>query len=87
MTAAPRPFDDIRALIGQMPKADEAARAASARLSSPSPPARLEEIAEWMRVCTARRGHVTGGAARDGRTGRFRGLGLLEKSGGRGHNV
>ena len=29
MPSAPRPFDDIRALIGQMPKADEAARAAA----------------------------------------------------------
>jgi hypothetical protein len=29
MPSAPRPFDDIRALLGKMPKADEAARSAA----------------------------------------------------------
>ena len=53
MSAASRPFDDIRALIGQMPKADEAARAAArereAELTKPAGSlGRLEEIAEWM---------------------------------------
>ena len=53
MPAAARPFDDIRALLGQMPKADEAARAAArereAQLTKPAGSlGRLEEIAEWM---------------------------------------
>jgi nicotinate-nucleotide--dimethylbenzimidazole phosphoribosyltransferase len=53
MSAASRPFDDIRALIGQMPKADKAARAAArereAELTKPAGSlGRLEEIAEWM---------------------------------------
>jgi len=56
MDAQTRPFDDIRALIGQMPKADEAAREREAELTKPAGSlGRLEEIA-------ARRGHVTGGA-------------------------
>jgi nicotinate-nucleotide--dimethylbenzimidazole phosphoribosyltransferase len=47
------PFDDIRALIDQMPKADEAARTAArereAELTKPAGSlGRLEEIAEWM---------------------------------------
>jgi nicotinate-nucleotide--dimethylbenzimidazole phosphoribosyltransferase len=50
---SPRPFDDIRALIRQMPKPDEAARAAArereAQLTKPAGSlGRLEEIAEWM---------------------------------------
>src|SRR5271163_5309145 len=50
---SPRPFDDIRALIGQMPKADEAARAKArerdAQLTKPAGSlGRLEEIAEWL---------------------------------------
>jgi nicotinate-nucleotide--dimethylbenzimidazole phosphoribosyltransferase len=50
---ASRPFDDIRALIEQMPKADEAARTAArereAELTKPAGSlGRLEEIAEWM---------------------------------------
>jgi nicotinate-nucleotide--dimethylbenzimidazole phosphoribosyltransferase len=53
MSAASRPFDDIRALIDQMPRADEAARAAArereAELTKPAGSlGRLEEIAEWM---------------------------------------
>src|SRR5271167_3646950 len=53
MSPAPRPFDDIRTLLGQMPKADEAARAAArareGRLTKPAGSlGRLEEIAEWM---------------------------------------
>jgi nicotinate-nucleotide--dimethylbenzimidazole phosphoribosyltransferase len=53
MDAQTRPFDDIRAFIGQMPKADEAARAAAhereAELTKPAGSlGRLEEIAEWM---------------------------------------
>jgi nicotinate-nucleotide--dimethylbenzimidazole phosphoribosyltransferase len=48
-----RPFDDIRSLLGQMPKADEAAGAAArereADLTKPAGAlGRLEEIAEWM---------------------------------------
>ncbi len=50
---AARPFDDIRSLLGKMPKADEAARAAArereAQLTKPAGSlGRLEEIAEWM---------------------------------------
>jgi nicotinate-nucleotide--dimethylbenzimidazole phosphoribosyltransferase len=50
---ATRPFDDIRALLAQMPKADQAARdAAREREGQLTKPAgslgRLEEIAEWM---------------------------------------
>ena len=53
MTATPRPFDDIRALIGKMPKADETAIAsAQARETELTKPAgslgRLEEIAAFM---------------------------------------
>ena len=53
MTATPRPFDDIRALIGKMPKADETAiAAAQARETELTKPAgslgRLEEIAAFM---------------------------------------
>ena len=53
MPAAPRPFDDIRALLAKMPKADEAARAAArereAQLTKPAGSlGRLEEIAEWL---------------------------------------
>ena len=53
MTAAPRPFDDIRALIRQMPKADEAASAAArereGQLTKPAGSlGRLEAIAEWL---------------------------------------
>jgi nicotinate-nucleotide--dimethylbenzimidazole phosphoribosyltransferase len=48
-----RPFDDIRALLRQMPKPDEAARgAASEREGQLTKPegslGRLEEISEWM---------------------------------------
>jgi nicotinate-nucleotide--dimethylbenzimidazole phosphoribosyltransferase len=48
-----RPFEDIRALLGQMPNADEAARAAArereGRLTKPAGSlGRLEEISEWM---------------------------------------
>ncbi len=51
--SAARPFDDIRSLLAQMPKADEAARAAArerqAQLTKPAGSlGRLEEIAEWM---------------------------------------
>lgn len=47
------PFDDIRALVGQMPPADEAAiaavRARDAVLTKPAGSlGRLEEIAEWL---------------------------------------
>ncbi len=50
---ASRPFDDIRDLVGKMPKADEAARAtAREREGQLTKPAgslgRLEEISEWM---------------------------------------
>ena len=53
MAAAPRPFDDIRALIRQMPKPDEAARAAArereGQLTKPAGSlGRLEAIAEWL---------------------------------------
>jgi nicotinate-nucleotide--dimethylbenzimidazole phosphoribosyltransferase len=53
MPSSPRPFDDIRALLGKMPKADEAARAAArerdVQLTKPAGSlGRLEEIAEWM---------------------------------------
>jgi nicotinate-nucleotide--dimethylbenzimidazole phosphoribosyltransferase len=53
MPAASRPFDDIRELLGRMPKADEAARAAArereGQLTKPAGSlGRLEEIAEWM---------------------------------------
>src|SRR5271157_2688441 len=53
MPSAPRPFDDIRALLGKMPEADNAAReAAREREGQLTKPAgslgRLEEIAEWM---------------------------------------
>ncbi len=53
MNAAPRPFDDIRALILQMPRPDEAAAAAArereGQLTKPAGSlGRLEEIAEWM---------------------------------------
>ena len=53
MPLAPRPFDDIRALLGKMPKADEAARAAArereGQLTKPAGAlGRLEEISEWM---------------------------------------
>src|SRR5271166_2067727 len=53
MNKAARPFDDIRSLLNQMPKADEAARAAArereAELTKPAGSlGRLEEIAEWM---------------------------------------
>ena len=53
MPPSPRPFDDIRELLGQMPKADEAARAtAREREEQLTKPAgalgRLEEISEWM---------------------------------------
>jgi nicotinate-nucleotide--dimethylbenzimidazole phosphoribosyltransferase len=52
MPSASRPFDDIRALIRQMPKADQAARAAArereAQLTKPAGSlGRLEEM-EWM---------------------------------------
>ncbi len=51
--SAARPLDDIRSLLAQMPKADEAARAAArerqAQLTKPAGSlGRLEEIAEWM---------------------------------------
>jgi nicotinate-nucleotide--dimethylbenzimidazole phosphoribosyltransferase len=53
MPPAPRPFDDIRALLGKMPKADEAARAKArerdVQLTKPAGSlGRLEEIAGWM---------------------------------------
>ena len=53
MNTTARPFDDIRSLLGQMPKADESARAAArereAQLTKPAGSlGRLEEIAEWM---------------------------------------
>src|SRR5271155_3780503 len=53
MPSAPRPFDDIRALLAKMPKADEAARAAArereGQLTKPAGAlGRLEEISEWM---------------------------------------
>ncbi len=53
MSLAPRPFDDIRALLGKMPKADQAARAAArereGQLTKPAGSlGRLEEISEWM---------------------------------------
>jgi nicotinate-nucleotide--dimethylbenzimidazole phosphoribosyltransferase len=53
MYAEPRPFDDIRALLKQMPQADEAATAlANAREAELTKPAgslgRLEEIAVFM---------------------------------------
>src|SRR5271157_2461495 len=51
--SAARPFDDIRSLLGQMPKADEAARAAArereGQLTKPAGSlGRLEEISAWM---------------------------------------
>jgi nicotinate-nucleotide--dimethylbenzimidazole phosphoribosyltransferase len=53
MSAAARPFDDIRDLVRKMPQADEHARAAArerqAQLTKPAGSlGRLEEIAEWM---------------------------------------
>src|SRR6202034_2691024 len=53
MPPSPRPFDDIRALLAKMPKADEAARAAArereGQLTKPAGAlGRLEEISEWM---------------------------------------
>ena len=53
MSAAARPFDDIRDLMRKMPQADEAAHAAArerqAQLTKPAGSlGRLEEIAEWM---------------------------------------
>ena len=53
MTAATRPFDDIRALIAGMPGPDEAAAAAvRERDRSLTKPAgslgRLEELAAWL---------------------------------------
>src|SRR5271168_1189324 len=53
MPLASRPFDDIRALLVKMPKADEAARAAArereGQLTKPAGAlGRLEEISEWM---------------------------------------
>jgi nicotinate-nucleotide--dimethylbenzimidazole phosphoribosyltransferase len=53
MNVPPRPFDDIRALIGAMPKPDAAALAAArAREAELTKPAgslgRLEEIVEWL---------------------------------------
>ena len=53
MNVPPRPFDDIRALIGAMPKPDAAAlaavRAREAELTKPAGSlGRLEEIAEWL---------------------------------------
>jgi nicotinate-nucleotide--dimethylbenzimidazole phosphoribosyltransferase len=53
MNAARRPFDDIRALVRQIPKPDEAARAAArereAQLTKPAGSlGRLEDVAEWL---------------------------------------
>jgi nicotinate-nucleotide--dimethylbenzimidazole phosphoribosyltransferase len=53
MTAAPRPFDDIRALLLQMPGPDEgaiaAAREREGQLTKPAGSlGRLEDIAAWM---------------------------------------
>jgi nicotinate-nucleotide--dimethylbenzimidazole phosphoribosyltransferase len=53
IVTATRPFDDIRALLEKMPKADEAARAAArereGQLTKPAGSlGRLEEISEWM---------------------------------------
>ena len=53
MTAAPRPFDDIRALLLQMPGPDEAAIAAArereAQLTKPAGSlGRLEEISAFL---------------------------------------
>ena len=53
IVTATRPFDDIRALLEKMPKADEAARSAArereGQLTKPAGSlGRLEEISEWM---------------------------------------
>jgi nicotinate-nucleotide--dimethylbenzimidazole phosphoribosyltransferase len=53
MPTATRPFDDIRALLRQMPEADEAAIASArereGQLIKPAGSlGRLEAIAEWM---------------------------------------
>ncbi len=53
MSTPARPFDDIRALIGKMPKVDETTRAAArereGQLTKPAGSlGRLEEISEWM---------------------------------------
>jgi nicotinate-nucleotide--dimethylbenzimidazole phosphoribosyltransferase len=53
MNVPTRPFDDIRALVGAMPKPDKAAlaavRAREAELTKPTGSlGRLEEIAEWL---------------------------------------
>ena len=53
MNVPTRPFDDIRALVGAMPKPDKAAlaavRAREAELTKPAGSlGRLEEIAEWL---------------------------------------
>ncbi len=53
MHPSPRPFDDIRALLGAMPKPDAAAlaavRAREAQLTKPAGSlGRLEEITEWL---------------------------------------
>ena len=63
MSPASRPFDDIRALLGQMPTADEAARMAArqreGQLTKPEGSlGRLEEIAEWMAAWQGSRPHV-----------------------------
>ncbi len=63
MNAPSRPFDDIRALLRDMPKADPAAltaaRAREAELTKPAGSlGRLEEIAEFMASWQGRRPHV-----------------------------
>ena len=63
MHPASRPFDDIRALLAKMPRADEAARAKArerdAQLTKPAGSlGRLEEIAEWMAAWQGSRPHV-----------------------------
>src|SRR3984885_15669517 len=63
MTASPRPFDDIRALLKDMPGPDAAALAAARERQAQLPkPAgslgRLEEIAEFLASWQGGRPHV-----------------------------
>ncbi len=71
MNASPRPFDDIRALIGAMPEPDAAAlaavRAREAQLTKPAGSlGRLEEIARMAGGLAGRRAPACRRAARRG---------------------
>ena len=79
MDAQTRPFDDIRALIGQMPKADEAAREREAELTKPA--GSLGRLEETRAAVMSREGQ-----ARGRRTGPLPAP-WLERAGGRGNDV